>query len=492
LPVLPVVLIVALAVVVSLPYWLPARVVALRVLIFARVNGEEGVPVPGPRAPLSRFRELYANPAADGRSRGAGLSNLFWYWLAPGPEVHQEHLEPGPRYDEVAKVTRQILVRTKEESERLTRAATLRVLDELPSSPQLGVRLRDVMMPIWAELYYELVFNAPCPPSVRRLIVANADDVVTALKCCGLRHMDRREELTAYLRLALAKGAVSHVLPTSLSDEETAQYLQGTFFNTAVVQMSEAMTHVLLAIAEHPEVQRRLADDPDDQDYLDRVIDETFRVYPLFGIAHRITSADIAVGDDVLPSGSVLLFNYPEYHRAGYEDTERFDPDRWTRLAARDNNFIPFGVTANRPCPARGLAPVTMRVVVREVLRRYRLDSSAAHSRSIPNRGPCLLVPRSAGRGPRAGSLALMRLRDRWEDVWRSLVQLVYGSYMVWDARRKSLCDTYFARQEAGAIRAAVSVPDDRHRDLPGHAQLADDQSGRAGARCPVTGHATD
>jgi Cytochrome P450 len=449
--VLPVVLVLVVALVASLPYWLPARVVALRVLIFARVNGDEGVPVPGPRAPLHTFRDLYANPAANGRSRGAGLSNLFWYWLAPGPEVHQEHLEPGPRYEEVAKVTRHILVRGKEESERLTLAATLRVLDELPAADQLTIRLRDVMMPIWAELYYELLFNAPCPRHVRELIVANAGDVVSALKCTGLRHMDRREEMTSFLRLALAKGAVPHALPTLLSDEETAQYLQGTFFNTAVVQMSEAMTHVLLAIAEHPDVQARLVAEPDDMDYLDRVIDEAFRVYPLFGIAHRITSADIDLGGDVLPSGSVLLFNYPAYHHAGYEDTDRFDPDRWTRIAARDSNFVPFGVTANRPCPARGLAPVTMRAVIREVLRRYRLDSSAAHSRSIPNRGPCLLVPRAAGRGPRFGSLPLMRLRDRWEDVWRSLVQLVYGSYMVWDARRKALTDTYFARLDAEA-----------------------------------------
>ena len=41
-----------------------------------------------------------------------------------------------------------------------------------------------------------------------------------------------------------------------------------------------------------------------------------------------------------------------------------------------------------------------------------------------------------------------LRLRDRWEDVWRSLVQLVLGTYMVWDAHRLRLCATYFERQE--------------------------------------------
>ena len=438
----------------GLPYWLPARVVALRTLVFARVNGEEGIAVPGRRFGVDAFRALYAHPAANGRSRGAGLSNLFWYWLAPGPQMHQEHLEPGPRYAEVARVTRQILVRGKEESERRTLGCGTRVLDELPDRARLTVRLRDLMMPIWAELYYQLVFDEPCPPRARALIVANADDVVTALKCCGPRHMRRRERLTEYLRQRLRVGAVRHPLPASLTPEETAWYLQGTFFNTAVVQMSEAMTHLVLAVAEHPEVQARLVADPDDQDYLDRVIDETFRRYPLFGIAHRITTADIELGADTLPAGSVLCFSYPDFHSVGYDRPEEFDPDRWLAKSTKDGNFIPFGVTANRPCPARGLAPVTMRVVLRELLRRYRVASSAAHTRSIPNRGPCLLLPRALDRGPGRMALARMRLADRWADVWRSLVQLVLGSYMVWDARRRSLSDTYFAQLDAQLDRS--------------------------------------
>lgn len=464
----PLVVVAVLAVVVSLPYWLPGRVIALRTLIFARVNGDEGIPVPGRRVGLDRFRELYANPVSDGRSRGAALSNLFWYWLAPGPQVHQEHLEPGPRYDEAARTTRQILVRTKEESERLTLRVARKVLDELP--PGGGtVRLRDAMMPVWAELYYELVFGEPCPRQARDLIVGNARDVVTSLKCTGLRHMRRRDRLTGYLLGRLRAGDVPHPLPGSFTEQERAWYLQGAFFNTAVVQMSEAMAHVLLALARHRDVQDRLAANPDDQGYLDHVIDEAFRAYPLFGIAHRVTTGDIDLGGDgVLPAGSVLCFSYPDYHRAGYSEPDRFDPDRWDSIAARDANFIPFGVTANRPCPARGLAPVTMRIVVREVLRRWSLASSAAHTRSIPNRGPCLLLPRGAHAS--GGALAAMRLRDRWEDVSRSLTQLVLGSYMVSDARRKALSDTYFAQQDRAVPPSGPSA-------------------GAPSARCPVTGH---
>lgn len=430
----------AVAVLVSLPYWLPRLVVALRVAIFARVNGDEGVPVPGKLVGVDDFRRVYSDPAANGRSAGAALSDLFWYWLAPGPQVHQEHLEPGDRYDEVARTTRRILARPHRETEELAARCAARVLDETEPG---SVRLRDLMMPVWADFAYELVFGEPCPASARELIVANADDVVTALKCCGLRHMDRRDRLSAYLTRRLAQEGPPHPLPSRLSDMERVWYVQGTFFNTAVVQMSEAMAHLFMAIAQHPEVQDRLVAAPDDDGYLDRVIDETFRRYPLFGIAHRVTTGEIEAAGRTLPAGSVLCFNYPEFHRAGYEDAARFDPDRWEHLSTREANHIPFGVTANRPCPAKGIAPVAIRAVARELLRRFAVYSSATHTRSMPNRGPALLVPRDGARRP-VVRLALQRIQDRWEDVWRSLVQLVCGTYMVADARRQRLAGRYF------------------------------------------------
>ncbi len=428
----------------SMPHWLPPMVIRLREWIFTRVNGTEGIPVPGPLVGAVHFERVYSDPAADGRSRGAGLSDLFWYWLAPGPQMHQEHLEPGERYRSVAKVTRKVLAIPHVESDKRATAAARRILERLRAGATSHVRLRDLMMPIWAEVYFELVFDEPCPPEVRDLIVGNADDVVAALKGTSLRHMARRDRLTRYLLGRLEAGTCPVTLPPEFTLQETAWYLQGAFFNTAVVQMSEAMAHVLLAIAQHPDVQRELTATLDEDDALDRVIDETLRVHPLFGVAHRITSAPIEVGERLtLPAGSVLLFNYLAFQRTGPAADDRFDPERWRTLKRADAHFIPFGITANRACPARGSAPVMMRAVTREVLRRFSLTSSASHTRSLPSRGPAYLTPAGA-EPPGPTRLTRMRLADRWADAGRSVRQLVLGTYMVVDARRQRLCATYF------------------------------------------------
>ncbi|MGC4806162.1 cytochrome P450 [Micromonospora sp. DT233] len=436
----PVVLgaLVALGTAWAVPRWLPPAVVRLREWVFARVNGAEGIPVPGPTVGVEHFERLYADPAADGRSRGAGLSDLFWYWLSPGAHMHQEHLEPGERYRVVAGTTRRVLAVRQPRADDLTTAATRRVLDGLPAGRTQHVRLRDLMMPVWAEVCYELVFDEACPADARALIVANATDVVAALKCTGLRHLRRRDPLTRYLRDRVDAGTCPVTLPPPFTAQETAWYLHGAFFTTAVVQMSEAMAHVLLDLATHPERQRGL-----DDAALDRAIDESLRLHPLFGVAHRITSAPITLPTGVsLPTGSVLLFNYPAFQRAGAAD-DRFDPDRWRTLTRRDAHFVPYGITANRACPARGVAPVMLRAATREVLRRYALSSSVSHSRSLPSRGPAYLTPVGFA-GPGRLRLGVMRWRDRWADVGRSVRQLVFGAWMVVDARRLRLCGNYF------------------------------------------------
>jgi hypothetical protein len=480
----------ALAAAVSVPHWLPRAVVAARMRVFARINGDEGVTFPNATVGPDRFLDVYGHPAASGRSRGAALSDLFWYWLAPGPEVHQEHLEPGPRYDAAARTTAAVLAGRSADLAAAATRATARVLDEKVNGRATLVRLRDLMMPVWAEFFHELVFREPCPREVRDLITGNATDVVDALKCVRLRHMRRRRRLTRHLLRRLAAGEVPHELPAGMSRLEHAHYLQGTFFNTAVVQLSEGMAHLLLALAEHPGTQRRLTEHPGDDRLLGNVMDEVLRRWPLFGIAHRIARDDIDLGDGtLLPAGSVLCFSYPDYHATGCPDPEAFRPDRWDAPGARATaHHIPFGVATNRPCPAWRLSPLVMRAATREVLRRHTLHSAVSHTRSIPHRAPCLLVRRDQPLPALrlAAVRAFLRFRDRWEDVGRSLAQLVLGTWMVLDARRLRLAERHFAAQDAQDAQEAQDA-----REAQGGPDLPRAPGGDPGpgagpaARCP-------
>ena len=88
-----------------------------------------------------------------------------------------------------------------------------------------------------------------------------------------------------------------------------------------------------------------------------------------------------------LPAGSVLSSTTWRTSGRAPASDDAFDPDRWLGLDRRDAHYIPFGVTANRPCPARRLAPVMMRAVTREVLSRFALASTVSHTRSLPTAG---------------------------------------------------------------------------------------------------------
>ena len=455
----------AAAAFVSLPYWLPPLVVGLRMRLFTRINGQAALQLPNEEFGPAAFRELYSHLEAGGRSRGARLSDLFWYWLAPGPEMHQEHIENGPRYEKIAGLTRRMLTVPRADIEARVERCAVHSSARWSARKWRLVRLRDAMMPIWADFFHEIAFGEECTPAVRRLIIDNANDVVTALKCCGLRHMRKRRRLTAYLIEKLQAGEFPYAFPRGFTVEEQAHYLQCTYFNTAIVQMSEAMAHLLMTLGRDDRLQRRLLTSEHDRRLYDRVLNESLRMFPLFGIAHRITTGEIEFRGRALKDGSVVCFNYPEFHKAGFDRPESFEPDRWERCPMKNSNHIPFGMASNRPCPARGLALISMRALTRWLLRHYRFSTSLAQTRSLPNRGPCLMLARgerSIGESTERAFHLLMKMRDRWEDAFRSILQLVLGTIMILDARRLRLCERYFERLDPPTVRTGIAPREDR------------------------------
>ena len=117
--------------------------------------------------------------------------------------------------------------------------------------------------------------------------------------------MKLRGRLTKWTEEKLREGHLDEYFDKGLTSEECALHVQGVFWHTGCVQLSEAMAHLCLALAQHPEIQDRCNEDGK---YLSLAIQETMRVFPLFGVAHRILDSDIELPDGrgVIPK--VCLF----------------------------------------------------------------------------------------------------------------------------------------------------------------------------------------
>ena len=143
--------------------------------------------------------------------------------------------------------------------------------------------LRDLFFPCFERMVYELVFGIQLEESRNRLMTRSAENVINGVKGIEMRDMKARRELCDLLIDLLESASVTAatdsldgsqdasasnpneiskqnavLLQEALSDEigreEWALFLQGVFFTTGAVQLSEGMSHVAQALAQHPQV----------------------------------------------------------------------------------------------------------------------------------------------------------------------------------------------------------------------------------------------
>jgi cytochrome P450 len=150
-----------------------------------------------------------------------------------------------------------------------------------------------------------------------------------------------------------------------------------------------ALTFALHSLAERPSVCRRVEAELEDVvgeepirwthlehlPQLDRVIDETLRQYPPVHALPREATRDVAFGDYTVPEGSeVLVGVYAMHHDERFwTDPETFDPSRWLERDRSADAYLPFGAGPRR-CLGATFARVEARVVLAELLRRFRFE----------------------------------------------------------------------------------------------------------------------
>ncbi|ALD61988.1 Cytochrome P450 [Mollivirus sibericum] len=159
---------------------------------------------------------------------------------------------------------------------------------------------------------------------------------------------------------------------------------------------SNTLAYAAHLLARHPSVQERaraevmsdcqgrpgysaLAGLP----YLDAVLSEAMRMYPIAHTLTRRVRRDIVLGAYQVPAGSRLLLNNLGISnaKAVWGDPENFRPERWlSEPSDRPDTFasIPFGAGL-RICPGQKLAMLEMKIILGRLLGQFRFEPDPAN-----------------------------------------------------------------------------------------------------------------
>jgi cytochrome P450 family 138 len=149
----------------------------------------------------------------------------------------------------------------------------------------------------------------------------------------------------------------------------------------------------------HPGVLSRLVDEVDSggSDLLQATINEVQRNRPVIdGAARQVIAPEMPLGQWVIPHGYTVQVDIPLTHQNAYPDSDRFDPDRFLVESPDLYSWVPFG-GGTRRCLGAAFANMEMNVVLRTLLREFRLVPTKAREERLHSRGVAF-APRGGGR----------------------------------------------------------------------------------------------
>jgi len=124
-----------------------------------------------------------------------------------------------------------------------------------------------------------------------------------------------------------------------------------------------AITHGLLALADHPGALHRWRNQPDLEA---SAVEEIIRWSTPINWHRRQVTVDTMLGDVGLAAGDKLIVNFASANR----DEERFDEPGWFDITRRPNHHMSFGRGGPHFCLGAHLARLELRVFFRRLLER--------------------------------------------------------------------------------------------------------------------------
>ncbi|XP_062444115.1 cytochrome P450 3A9-like [Rhea pennata] len=154
--------------------------------------------------------------------------------------------------------------------------------------------------------------------------------------------------------------------------------------------VSSTLSYVAYELATHPDVQQKVLEEIDSVlpnkapitydmimqlEYLDMVLNETLRLFPLGGRLERSCKKNIEISGVTIPKGTVVmippftLHHNPEY----WPEPEEFRPERFSkenREAIDPYTFLPFGA-GPRNCIGMRFALLTLKAAITVLLQNF-------------------------------------------------------------------------------------------------------------------------
>ncbi|XP_035577947.1 cytochrome P450 3A12-like [Zalophus californianus] len=153
---------------------------------------------------------------------------------------------------------------------------------------------------------------------------------------------------------------------------------------------STSLSFLVYELATHPDVQQKLQEEIDatfpnkalptydallQMEYLDMVLNESLRLYPISGRLERVCKKDVEISGVFIPKGTVVMVPVFTLHRdlGLWPEPEEFRPERFSKKNKDNINpytYLPFG-TGPRSCLGMRFAIMNMKLALVRVLQNF-------------------------------------------------------------------------------------------------------------------------
>nr|XP_043884784.1 cytochrome P450 3A56-like [Solea senegalensis] len=174
-----------------------------------------------------------------------------------------------------------------------------------------------------------------------------------------------------------------------LSDHELLSQALILIF-TAYETVSSSLTFLSYNLARNPHVMKKLQEEIDStfpnkapveyqalmqMEYLDSVINESLRLYPIVLRVERVAKASVEINGLEIPKGMVITIPAYTLHRDpdSWPEPEEFIPERFSKENKQNIDpytYLPFG-EGPRKCIGMRFALMSMKLVAVEILQRF-------------------------------------------------------------------------------------------------------------------------